>query len=488
MGLFGTGEAGFIFEDGLVMGAEISRRTFIGTSTVGAAALLGAGRLAYANDPAVQAAGGAAAVTRIRKVYLAKPVPTWPKPTLDVAAEVKKIEGELAGLAGLMGGIQLEGGEVYRQAEEVPNTAEALGHPDGLLVFNLTSTLGDHIERLSGTKIPTILYSQPYSGHDWCSVPALQQQGHRIMCLATSDFREIAGACGLVRAMRLLKSTRILYVNTKPYPEEKAAALRARLGPEIVHIDAERVNAAYREAAEAEVAKETDEWIAGALKVVEPSRKELEGSSRLYLALRRIMKEENAAAVTINCLGMFKAKALPAYPCLAFCKLNDLGLTGVCEGDMASTLTQLIFTYAFGVPGFVSDPVVDTANNTVIHAHCVAATRMDGPKGERASYIIRSHMEDNAGASLQVKMRVGQVITMAKLSDWETMLLSTGTILDNPDVDRGCRTKITTQVADARKVLRQYGAGLHRVIFYGDRVNAIKDLAGMMGMKVVEEC
>jgi hypothetical protein len=68
------------------------------------------------------------------------------------------------------------------------------------------------------------------------------------------------------------------------------------------------------------------------------------------------------------------------------------------------------------------------------------------------------------------------------------MLVSTGTITDNPDVDRGCRTKITTKVADARKVLNNHGGGLHRVIVYGDRLNAIRDLAALLKLYVIEEC
>ena len=96
-------------------------------------------------------------------------------------------------------------------------------------------------------------------------------------------------------------------------------------------------------------------------------------------------------------------------------------------------------------------------------------------------------MEDNKGASLQVKMRIGQVITMAKLIRRDTMLISTGTITGNPESDRGCRTKITTSVADAHKLLEGYEGGLHRVIFYGDRIRAIRDLAGLMRFQVVEE-
>ena len=469
------------------MTAELSRRNFL-TAATGAIAtgVAGAGWQTAAAREEHGLVGLSA--TRIHKVYLAKPVPTWPKPDLDVPAEIRRIEERLAALVNRMPGIQLEGGELYRILQDVPSSAAALGNPDGLLIFNLTSTLSSHIERLAATGLPTVLFSQPYSGHDWSAVPEMRKKGQRIICLATSDFDEIPGACRLILTSHLMKNTRILYVNTSPFSAQVCASIKERLGTEVIHITPERVNAAYQAADGAAARKGARDWIAGALRTVEPSEQEIENASRLYLALRRLMEEERAQAVTINCLGLFAQKRLPAYPCLAFCKMNDLGLVGVCEGDLDSTLTQLIFTYAFGIPGYVSDPVIDTSSNTVIHAHCVSATKMDGPTGKPAPYIIRSHMEDNKGASLQVKMRVGQVITMAKLIRQDTMLISTGTITGNPDSDRGCRTKITTKVADAQKLLNGYEGGLHRVIFYGDRTRAIRDLAGLMQFKVVEEC
>jgi len=467
------------------MSDEYTRREFLGAAAAG---LASAGLVAKGLGQVV-AAGPAADPpdTRIRKVFLAKPVPSWPKPDIDLKDEMRRIDAELERLSDQLRGIRFEGGELYRTPSEVPTTAEGLGRPDGLLVFNLTSGVTGMLEVLAASGLPTVLYSQPFSGHDWSRVPALRKAGHRIICLATSDYGEIAGACRLIRTIRRLKETRILYVSNGPYGEKQAAAIRERLGPTVVSVSPDRLNAAYRAVPESDAKAEAREWIDNAAKVVEPSEQEIADSGRLYLALRRIMEEEKAQAVTINCLGLFAQKLLPAYPCLAFCKLNNIGLAGVCEGDMDSTLTQLIFTYAFGVPGFVSDPVIDTATNTVVHAHCVSATRMDGPDSPPAPYVIRSHLEDNKGASLQVRMRVGQVITMAKLVDLETMLISTGTIMDNPDLDRGCRTKITTRVADARRLLNEYGHGLHRVIFYGDRVNAIRHLANLMKLNVVQE-
>jgi hypothetical protein len=160
---------------------------------------------------------------------------------------------------------------------------------------------------------------------------------------------------------------------------------------------------------------------------------------------------------------------------------------GVCEADLQSTMTQLLITGYSARPGFVSDPTFDTSRNEVIHAHCVAATRMLGIGGPASPYILRSHMEDNKGVSVQVEMPVRETITCAKFADPGKFLVSTGEVSANIDAPRGCRTKIVTRVADARKLVEGWSAGLHRVIFYGDHMEAARRMGRMMGFQVVQE-
>lgn len=463
----------------------ISRREFLGVSAAGAGAVLLASR-------SVLAVGAEEWPPRlppvkIRKVYLAKPIPTWPKPDLDIPAEIARLEKHLTEAEQKLGDVKFIGGELLRVAGDAEHLAENLGDVAALMVFNLTSGVGHLLARLVDTGLPTAMFSQLYSGHDWARIASMQKQGKKVICLATSDYSEIAEAAALMRVPARLRQTRIIYIRNGGMDAKRTKEFKDKLGVEVISVDHKHLNKAYEAADEKAAEAEAEQWIANAENVVEPSREEIVKSTRLYLAMKQIMQQEKARAITINCLGLFRRKSLPAYPCLGFCKLNNLGLVGACEADTRSTLTMLIFAYAFGVPGFISDPVFDTSTNTIIHAHCVSATRNYGPKGPQCPYIIRSHMEDNKGAALQVKHRIGEVVTMAELADLETMLVSTGTITGNPDLDRGCRTKIATKVADARKILDNYSAGLHRVIFYGDRLQDIKHLGVLTGMKVVVE-
>ena len=84
--------------------------------------------------------------------------------------------------------------------------------------------------------------------------------------------------------------------------------------------------------------------------------------------------------------------------------------------------------------------------------------------------------------------RVGQRVTQAWLVGTDKLQYFTGDIIESPDTERGCRTKIVTKVADARKFAEGFTGGLHRVLFYGDHSQAIERMGRLMGFKTQREC
>ncbi len=268
---------------------------------------------------------------------------------------------------------------------------------------------------------------------------------------------------------------------------EYVKSIKQKFGTEIQSLTAEDLAEAYQAVSEADAAAHADRWIRGAEKIVEPSKEDIAKAARMDLALETLVRGHQATAITIDCLAMGLVQRGMGYPCLGFSRLNDRGLGGICEADVKSAMTHLIFLHLVGKPGFVNDPVIDVSNNTIIQAHCVSATRMDGPDGPAAPYVIRSHLEDEKSCVLQVKMRVGEKTSMARLIGDEIMLFSTGEIVDIPDVDRGCRTKITTKVNDAQKFLDNWSCGLHRVTFYGDHTQDIRRFCRLMKICLLHE-
>lgn len=478
---------------------SLSRREFIGTTVAGAGAMYLAGQFGGRLAMGAQSRPTAALpAVKIYKVYCGRSHVAWPKPAFDPKAEVTKFDKHLAGVEQQLGNVQFIGGDLVQDAADAARVAANLRDADGVLLIHLSIGTLPMMQQIVDAGRPTVIFSQPFSGHEWMFIKQWEKAGRRIALLTTSDYGELAMAAALLRVPARMRQSRVVCVpnclaGSKPACDPKQ--VKERLGTDIVACSYERLIEAHK-AVDPKLAEAEAEayWLKPAKKIVEPTREEIIKSARMFLAMRSVLEQERAQAMTINCLGGLPIDKL-GYPCLAFSTLDDMGLVGACESDIDSTLTKLMFGYAFGVPGFITDPLFDTAKNAVIHAHCTAPTKMDGPKGPRAPFIIRTHTDDDKGAALEVELRVGQVITCAKLANLDAMLISTGKITEITDFDdRGCRTQITTEVADARKLLDNWGAGLldgwmpqlHRVVFYGDRMQPVRHLATLMGFKIVE--
>ncbi len=479
-----------------------NRRQFLETTAVGGMLLAGSQLPGAAPHAAASPAPAAAArdpgQVKIHVAYVGVPSTAWPRPDLDLRPERDLFEKRLADVEKKVGDVRLVGREMVGTPAEAAAVAAKLKDADGLLIVHLTLGTGHLLAKLVDAGRPTVIFAQPFSGHEWMYVPQWQKAGKRVVLLATSDYGELAAGVALLQTPAMMRQSRMILVGS---PAGTPAAcspeqIKRQLGTEVVPITVDRVIQAHKAVDPKAAEAEAQRWITEAKKVVEPSPAEILKSAKTFLAMKKLMEEERARAITIRCLGGMPIDVL-GYPCLGFSRLNDLGLVGACEADVDSTLTMILFTYAFGVPGFISDPLLDTSKNAVIHAHCSAPTKMDGPGGKAAPYLIRTHRDDNRGASLEVEMRVGQPITCAKLVNLDTVLISTGKVIEITDFDdRGCRTQITTAVRDAHKMLDNWGGGvlqddmmtlLHRVVFYGDHMQNVRHLAVLMGLKVVEE-
>jgi hypothetical protein len=427
---------------------------------------------------------------RIYKVFIGRTGDFMARP----AEELARLEKYLADLEKKLGGVQFIGGETIPPAKLDEVTAKAAG-ADGLLVIYLSGHGGDApvLSKLFGMGLPAALFFQPFGGHGWMYFQQWRKQGQKVVVMSTTDWSDLDRVVGLMRVPACMKKTRILAVGG-PHGTPAACSaelVKQKLGAELVTISNEVIMDAMKavepKAAEAEAQAY---WIRQAKKIVEPTIPEIIHSARMFLAVKNLLIREKAQAIcSTHCMGNPRG-------CLTFSKLNDLGLVGACEGDIDSTLTMLLFAYAFRVPGFISDPVVDTAKNALVHFHCTSATKMDGPQGKRLPFVIRTQSDSRAGVALQVENRVGQPVTCAKLVNLDTMLMVTGKIIETSTSPLACRTQFAQTVPDARRLLLNWGEGvikgdvmtlLHRVVFYGDYRKPMQDLGDLMGFKVIEE-
>ena len=418
---------------------------------------------------------------------------------------------------------------------EIPRIRELADRVDGLLVFVLATNwplTAELLPEIGSWTLPTVFVDEPYAGSGvfLCHGAQAVRANDVVVMLSSTRFQDIVdvvncfgflgrpdgspeafhaaaekartanlcsacvgGTCkddplevqSVPAAIEKLKNSKILRVVGEKYPTE------VRHGLTVETITFDEINAAYHAVDREEAKSWADRWMAEATEIREPSREDVEDAAAIYLAMKHLMEEHGARGITVDCLGGFYSGKLPGYPCLGYRQLNDDGvLLGTCEARVPDMLLMLIFRDMFNRNSFASDPVIDTSTGQIIYAHCVAPTRMLGPDSEPNKFILRSHAEDDLGASIQSIMPEGYMTTSVGWDDQlRTMVLHQAKAVGNVDEDRACRTKLAAEVeGDMDKLLREWDRfNWHRVTVYGDVRKPLEELAEALGVEVVHK-
>ena len=383
-------------------------------------------------------------------------------------------------------------------SEQVAALLKQFGPKTPVLAINLQIfALTPVVQPILDGGHPMIVFSLPASGHDWMYAHRWQRQGKPVTLFPTSDYNELERALRLLRVIPLMQQSRILLFpparGTKP--AQSPAEVKKRLGAEVVVVEEKAFGELIDGAEAAAVRAEAEGWTREAKEIVEPKTDDINKAARVSVALQRLIEREQEQGLAIGtCMGWLPK----GFPCLGFARLRDVGIPAACEGDMDSLLTMMLFQYAIDRAGFQGNSTFDTARNVVWTAHCTAPLKMEGPASKPAPYLLRGHSEVGGnGCVPEVQYRVGQTITRTKLVNLETLLASTGKIIEVPARSvRACRTQIVTEVRDAAKLAVDWSSAidsedamtlLHRVVFYDDQMDTARHLVRLLGMKLVEE-
>ncbi len=483
------------------MHAELTRRDLMKTAIACTAVCAGCSQrrgLSWLDSGQAGAAGFGAAdlvspgcrgtKVQVGRIYAGKPGAHWPTPKLDLKEEIREYEAAMAGMKELAD-VEFVGNNLVSSVEEARKAREAMAGVDGILIIHLSMGIAPIVQEVLAAGKPTVLFAAPYSGHEWTGFgKTMQGKGGELLdCMLTADKGQLAVAVRPFRAIHHLREAKIVNVTARPWPAGWTDQVRSKFGTQFVTADRERVLKMYESIPEQAVQAEAGWWIRNASAIVEPSRDEIVRSCRLALAMEKILDEEKATVITVDCYGtMFHQ--LPAFPCVGNVRLNNMGLGGICESDFRSAMTHIILQGLTGKPGFISDPTMDESRDAIILAHCLGSMKMDGPGGEMAPFKLRSIMERQEGCVPQVMMRKGRPVTQAILVGVDQMPFFTGKIIDVPESERGCRTKITVQVdGDARRLWQNWNPGLHRVTCYGNIREDLERFCRFKGIKLTDE-
>jgi hypothetical protein len=468
---------------------KFSRRKFF-AGCAGVATGFSALNMLGSTSPLLFADTGARAKekTRIRLVF-SHPDPTkpnWPNINYDFTGHIEEVKSKLKeqcpGIIFLpvitQTGTKEEAGRILKLDDEV----------DGYVIYLAGCLWGDLTETLIAAGKPTVMIDNLFagSGEFLTSYAWAKRAGHKVIGVSSSRFEDIADAVRCIDTLNYLNQSTALVVGSKTDP-----AIEQVYGTTMQTVEFAEINEAYKAVKLSEAQKTAERWISEAEKIIEPSGEDIKKSAAMYLAMHALMTKHAADAITINCLGgIYGGNMVEAYPCLGFMQLDNDGLVGACEADQRSTMTKLLMSSLTEKPGFISDPVIDTATNRIIYAHCVGPTKVFGPDGKANPFHLRSHSEDRKGACNRSMMPLGEKVTTIMFDHVKRqVILHQGTTVENVDDDKACRTKLAVEVdGDIDKLMLFWDEwGWHRVTFYGDHKRQVKNVASLLGFEVIEE-
>ena len=507
----------------------MNRRQFLSkgaAAAVGAAGIMSAAGLGNASESKSK--------TRIRIVYSLharkQTGPDWPNKGFDFQPVMDRIQTELTRRCKGFEFIASEAaGE--EQAKTILAADQAAGAVDGYLVYQL-NCWNRVVQTFAASGKPVLYADFQFGGSGGFLVynaGFLRNQASNVGFVASSEIRDVAEAvkCFAIvkrggsisefvaathqarlkatpaakkhdcepdnlkclstsECLRRLKNTKILAIR-----DQEAGPGGEVLGIQIERVSFAELNVAWERADKDQARAVADGWQKAATATQGVSRATLNQSAAMYLAEKSLLQQHQAAGITINCLGGFYGGHIHAYPCLGFHQLNNEALVGGCECDVRSAATMLIgTTLTQGRPGYISDPVIDTAKGQIIYAHCVAHNRAFGPQGRSNPFEILTHSEDRQGASIRSLLPAGYMTTSLEFDQGrKEILFHRAVAVGNDPDDRACRTKLCGRpVGDLEKLFRSWDEwGWHRVTFYGDLKEPIYALADAVGWKVIEE-
>jgi len=426
---------------------------------------------------------------RLRLVFTHIPpdLPTWPYVGYDYDGRKTELTAKLQEACPTVEFLPV----TVQNRTEAENLVKTQDDIDGYVVYML-GLWTDAPQVIGASGKPALFVDDLYggSGEFLVAYSAAKRNKQRVACVSSSRFEDVVQGVKCFECIKKLQSSVIVDVTDQEKLRGSADAIRELFGIKIHQVKSPEMNAAYEKADREEAAKWAKFWTRKARKVVEPTPEDVEKSGIFYLAMWDIMQQYGAQAIAVDCLGLFYGGKLSAYPCMGFTQLNNDGYVGACEGDLPSTLTMLTMTYLAGVPGYISDPVIDTSKNQIIYAHCVAPTKVFGPDGKNNPYHIRSHSEDRKGACVRSLMPLGETVTTLEISAVRKEIsFHQAVTVENIDEDKACRNKLAAEVkGDINKLLSEWDRrGWHRVTFYGDHKSSARMFSSLMGLEFVEE-
>lgn len=403
----------------------------------------------------------------------------WPGAIYDGQAARKMYTDNMISTAGKLGAkFDIRSEPIYSLAEAESWIAEAQAeNVDGLVLVMLDRQ--EHAwpsaEKVARSKIPSIIYSPLGTSFTTNTINLAETPG--CVIYSTDDFSQAAYGMKMLCAAAKMRRTRCVVIKGK----KRYDAILADTGITLRHVPAKTFIDEYDRTADTkDIASLADDYIRLARRFKGATRQDVINGVRSYYVAGKILENEQADAITMDCLGAL-GKIKVSLPCIAWSRMNDDGIPAACEADYGAVASHVMVQYLFDRPGFQQDPVADTADDSIIGAHCSCPTRLNGFGLTPEPFDIVHH-HGNRDAVPRTLWRKGQRVTSIDVlpgdenSGQKTkLLISAGTVLDNIDVppSGGCVVSVKVKFDGDQPVLSF--PGFHQIFFYGDYKDQMRD-------------
>ncbi len=389
----------------------------------------------------------------------------WPGAIYDGKAARRKYTTQLAETARALGvEFDLRPEPIYSPSEADAWLAEAkAAKADGLMVLLLDRQqhAWPTAHKAVDTGIPTVIFSPIGTSFTTNTIELADKPG--CVIYSTDDFSHVAYGMKMLKAGPKIRRARCIVLKGKKRFEASRAkdlGITWRYVPVQTYLDEHRGMPVTDE-----VLALAEHYLRRARRRTGATRQEVINGAKGYFAARNILEREGGDAISIaGCVDMVVER-----PCIAWSRFNDEGIPAACEGDEGAAASLLVVNHLFDRPGFIQDPVADTAHQAVIGAHCVCATRLNGFDQPPEPFDL-THHHGNQDATVRTLWRKGQRVTAVDVQPGERtrMLISAGTVLGNVDVPPagGCVVSVRVKFDGDQEVLSF--PGFHQVFFYGD--------------------
>lgn len=357
--------------------------------------------------------------------------------------------------------------------------------PDALLILPMgIFSMWERANRIfEALKLPTLVFTQIGTSFTMNTAPIAHRPGFHLT--SSLDIGDVRPGLELVKTAKVLQQSTLLVLGRNDYqgtvfPEDTFG----RVGTKLKFVPgAEYVQSYNRVEITDEVRRFADQWIKGAKEVKEVTEQDVVQAARHYFAAKQLLAAHGADGLTSVCLHLC---GQVGTPCLGYSRLMDEGIAAGCEADIGSAMTMLLIHNLLGRPGYMADPLVDTAQNLFANAHCNCPTKLDGFAGPRAEYVLRAHHAGGHWVSPQVLWRIGQVFTLSRFQRPDLLIVDRAKVVCNYDSppSAACITNTGAVVEGAEDDPHKV-AGFHVLQIYGDHVRKLRDYCQLYGIEAV---